>query len=54
MATKITRDIIESSLNCKYKGHLKLTEQQGTSPDNAPCVGKESLAHYLSYVTPTV
>src|SRR5690348_7085747 len=22
MATKITRDIIESYLNCKYKGHL--------------------------------
>jgi predicted RecB family nuclease len=33
MATKITRDIIESYLNCKYKGHLKLTEQQGTKSD---------------------
>jgi predicted RecB family nuclease len=33
MATKITRDIIESSLNCKYKGHLKLAGQQGTRSD---------------------
>jgi predicted RecB family nuclease len=30
MPTKITRDIIESHLNCKYKGHLKLAGQQGT------------------------
>jgi predicted RecB family nuclease len=30
MATKLTRDILESYLNCKYKGHLKLTGQQGT------------------------
>ena len=30
MATKITRDIIESYLNCKYKGHLKLTGESGT------------------------
>jgi predicted RecB family nuclease len=29
MATKITRGIIESYLNCKYKGHLKLAEQLG-------------------------
>jgi predicted RecB family nuclease len=33
MAAKITRDIIESYLNCKYKGHLKLTGQQGTRSD---------------------
>jgi hypothetical protein len=33
MATKITRDIIESYLNCKYKGHLKLAGQQGTQSD---------------------
>ena len=33
MATKITRDIIESFLNCKYKGHLKLAGQQGTRSD---------------------
>jgi predicted RecB family nuclease len=33
MATKITRDIIESYLNCKYKGHLKLTGDSGTISD---------------------
>jgi predicted RecB family nuclease len=33
MATKITRDIIESYLRCKYKGHLKLDGQQGTPSD---------------------
>jgi hypothetical protein len=33
MATKITRDIIESYLNCKYKGHLKLTSESGTISD---------------------
>ena len=33
MATKITRDIIESYLNCKHKGHLKLAGQQGTRSD---------------------
>src|SRR5262245_24270249 len=33
MATKITRDMIESFLNCKYKGHLKLAGQQGTRSD---------------------
>jgi predicted RecB family nuclease len=31
MAIKITRDIIESYLNCQYKGHLKLTGHQGMS-----------------------
>jgi hypothetical protein len=25
IATKTTREIIESHLNCKYKGYLKLT-----------------------------
>src|SRR5262249_51387770 len=30
MATKITRDIIESYLNCKYKGHLKRAGERGT------------------------
>lgn len=34
MATKITRDIIESYLNCKYKGHLKLTGARGTQSDS--------------------
>jgi predicted RecB family nuclease len=33
MATKITRDTIESYLNCKYKGHLKLAGQEGTKSD---------------------
>src|SRR5262249_29344291 len=33
MATEITRDTIESYLNCKYKGHLKLTGESGTISD---------------------
>src|SRR5262245_26732339 len=33
MATKITRDIIECFLDCKYKGHLRLTGQSGTPLD---------------------
>jgi hypothetical protein len=33
MASKITRDIIESYLNCKYKGHLKLTGESGKQSD---------------------
>jgi predicted RecB family nuclease len=33
MATKITRDIIESYLNCKYKGHLKLAGESGIQSD---------------------
>ena len=33
MAAKITRDVLESYLNCKFKGHLKLTGQQGTKSD---------------------
>jgi predicted RecB family nuclease len=33
MATKITRDIIESYLNCKYKGHFKLAGEGGTPSD---------------------
>src|SRR5262245_46681833 len=33
MATKISREIIESFLNCKYKGHLKLTGESGTTSD---------------------
>jgi predicted RecB family nuclease len=33
MATKITRDTIESYLNCKYKGHLKLTGESGAISD---------------------
>ena len=33
MPAKITRDILEGYLNCKYKGHLKLTGQIGTKCD---------------------
>jgi predicted RecB family nuclease len=33
MTTKITQDVIESYLNCKYKGHLKLAGQDGTRSD---------------------
>src|SRR5262249_41805022 len=33
MATKITRDIVEAYLNCKYKAHLKLAGQFGTPSD---------------------
>lgn len=33
MATKITRDIIESYLNCKLKGHLKRAGESGTRSD---------------------
>src|SRR5262245_19534235 len=33
MATTITRDIIESYLNCKYKGHLQLAGESGTPAD---------------------
>src|ERR1700683_1808209 len=33
MTTKITREVLESYLNCKYKGHLKLSGQEGTKTD---------------------
>ncbi len=33
MAMKITSDVLESYINCKFKGSLKLTEQQGTKCD---------------------
>src|SRR3954449_1406766 len=33
MTAKITRDVLESYLNCKYKGHLKQAGQQGTRSD---------------------
>jgi predicted RecB family nuclease len=33
MTTKITRDTIESYLNCKYKGLLKLTGESGKQSD---------------------
>src|SRR4051794_20534990 len=33
MAAKITREVLESYLNCKYKGHLKLAGESGTKSD---------------------
>ena len=33
MATKITRDVLESYLHCKTKGYLKLAGQEGTKCD---------------------
>jgi predicted RecB family nuclease len=30
---KITRDVLEGYLNCKFKGHLKLTGESGTKSD---------------------
>jgi predicted RecB family nuclease len=33
VTTKITRDVLESYLHCKVKGHLKLASQQGTKCD---------------------
>ena len=30
---KITKEILEAHLNCKFKGHLKLAGQQGTKCD---------------------
>jgi predicted RecB family nuclease len=33
MPTKVDLDTIESFLNCKYKGHLKLTGESGTKSD---------------------
>jgi predicted RecB family nuclease len=33
MTTKITRDVLEGYLNCKYKGFLKLAGEQGTRSD---------------------
>ena len=33
MAAKITRNVLESYLHCKYKGYLKRAGQQGTKSD---------------------
>ncbi len=33
VTTKITRNIIEAFLDCKYEGHLKLTGQMGVQSD---------------------
>jgi hypothetical protein len=33
MVTRITRDVIESYLNCKFKGYLKLAGELGELSD---------------------
>ena len=33
MSTKVTRDVLDAHLNCKYKGHLKLAGEHGTRSD---------------------
>src|SRR4051794_27997272 len=33
MATRITRELVESYIHCKYKAHLKMAGQQGTRSD---------------------
>src|SRR4051794_26524320 len=33
MTSKITRDVLEGYLNCRYKGFLKLAGEQGTRSD---------------------
>jgi putative CRISPR-associated protein (TIGR02620 family) len=33
MISRITRDVLESYLRCKYKGYLKWTGQQGIKSD---------------------
>jgi hypothetical protein len=33
VSTKITRDVLEAFLNCRYKGHLKLTGKSGDPPE---------------------
>src|SRR5438874_2365664 len=33
MATKVTRDVLESYLHCTYKAHLKLAGEQGRPSD---------------------
>ena len=34
MVVKLTWDVLESYLQCKYKGYLKLTKQYGTKSDD--------------------
>ena len=36
MVTKLTRDIIESFLNCRYKAHLRFVGEQGTLSEYEP------------------
>jgi hypothetical protein len=33
MAMKITKEVLEAHLNCKFKGHLKLAGEVGTRSD---------------------
>jgi hypothetical protein len=33
MSAKVTREVLEAHLDCKYKGHLKAAGQQGTRSD---------------------
>jgi predicted RecB family nuclease len=33
MAAKVTNDVLEGNLNCRYKGHLKLAGEHGTRSD---------------------
>lgn len=63
MPAKITKDVLESYLNCKYKGYLKLTGQQGTKSDyetlltemraavsNSRCVARNVLQSALHWL----
>src|SRR5262249_43904073 len=38
--TRITRDVIESYLNCKYKGYLRQAGQQGSPSDHESMVAE--------------
>ncbi len=40
MATKITSDVLESHLNCKYKGYLNLAGEQGNLSDYERLMGE--------------
>src|SRR4051795_10301911 len=40
MTTKITRDVLESHLQCKYKGYLKLLGQRGSKSDYETMLGQ--------------
>jgi hypothetical protein len=40
MAIKITRDVLESYLHCKFKSYLKLAGQQGTQWDFEAMLGE--------------
>jgi predicted RecB family nuclease len=40
MATKITRDVLESYLDCKYKAHLKVAGHQGSKSDYETLLGE--------------